>query len=421
MFGMHRDVLDAVPGDDASRGRLVDELKSRGNAAFKAQRYPEADVLYSKALEHAPTLHTLYGNRSASRLPVGKTEEALADAEKAIELDASWGKGFFRKGQALAALSRFHAATAAFEAAAELAPADKKLRAQVEKTRKVADEAGPDPKPGAAAKPAAAKTAAKKPAAKRAAAAKPAAAAAAGEKASSGTVATNGTMRGEHVRGYKVRADGTKTTFFNNDLTDEAKALIGDIAPKKIDATAASASGGGGGGGGAGAGEGGAKQSQGSEWNFAGTFEEKDRTAWVKQRLAKVLGECGAPIVEAGGYGGSIDVEKVEGLEGDASIVSVKGKRKHVASFEFEVHWSAVLEREDDAGDDDDASPSSASGVIFFPDFQSDALDDIEWEKKGVTQVEDPGSRKAVDAGIKALAAAVSVTLRDFIAEYREL
>ena len=39
-FGMHRDVLDAVPSDDASRTALVDELKGRGNAAFKAARDP---------------------------------------------------------------------------------------------------------------------------------------------------------------------------------------------------------------------------------------------------------------------------------------------------------------------------------------------------------------------------------------------
>ncbi|GMH50086.1 hypothetical protein TL16_g00690 [Triparma laevis f. inornata] len=40
----------------------------------------------------------------------------------------------------------------------------------------------------------------------------------------------------DKVRGYKLTSDGRKTSFFNNELTDEAKALIGDIAPKPINA-----------------------------------------------------------------------------------------------------------------------------------------------------------------------------------------
>ena len=42
------------------------------------------------------------------------------------------------------------------------------------------------------------------------------------------------TKTGGEMRGYKITADGRKTTFFNNDLDDEARALIGDIAPKKV-------------------------------------------------------------------------------------------------------------------------------------------------------------------------------------------
>ena len=36
------------------------------------------------------------------------------------------------------------------------------------------------------------------------------------------------------MRGYKVDSQGRKTTFFNNELDDKTKALIGDIAPKKV-------------------------------------------------------------------------------------------------------------------------------------------------------------------------------------------
>ena len=50
LFGMHRDVLDAVPSDDASKARLVDELKARGNAAFKAGDFEAALRSYAEAI-----------------------------------------------------------------------------------------------------------------------------------------------------------------------------------------------------------------------------------------------------------------------------------------------------------------------------------------------------------------------------------
>ena len=48
----HGDVLNATPTEPEERARLVEELKSRGNAAFKAGQLPVADTLYSKAIEH---------------------------------------------------------------------------------------------------------------------------------------------------------------------------------------------------------------------------------------------------------------------------------------------------------------------------------------------------------------------------------
>ena len=78
------------------------------------------------------------------------------------------------------------------------------------------------------------------------------------------------------IRGYKLTTDGRKTTFFNNELDEKTKALIGNIAPQKIEIPnegPGSGVGGilGGGVGGAGAGSG-----SGSAWNSAGTFESVD-------------------------------------------------------------------------------------------------------------------------------------------------
>jgi hypothetical protein len=66
------------------------------------------------------------------------------------------------------------------------------------------------------------------------------------------------------IRGYKLTTDGRKTTFFNNEMDEQTKALIGNIAPQKIECSDA-----------AGAGAGGVSNG-GSAWNAAGTFESVD-------------------------------------------------------------------------------------------------------------------------------------------------
>ena len=73
------------------------------------------------------------------------------------------------------------------------------------------------------------------------------------------------------MKGYKKTADGRTTTYFNNDLSEEAKALIGDIAPKKLEPPAAAAVPGAEAVGGNAA----------SAWNKAGTWESRDMTRLV--------------------------------------------------------------------------------------------------------------------------------------------
>lgn len=92
--------------------------------------------------------------------------------------------------------------------------------------------------------------------------------------ASSTTVVDDDAEIVGHVRGYKKLADGRVTTFFNNELTEEAKQLIGDIAPKKVEdpnkVQIKSVDG-------------------GSAWNQGNTFEEKDMTSWAKAKLEKIV------------------------------------------------------------------------------------------------------------------------------------
>ena len=116
-FEARHPILTEEPADAGQRQRLTDELKSRGNGAFKVKSMREALVLYTRAIELTPDDPALRGNSSMVQLQLGDFEAALADAQEAVRLDASWAKGYYRKAQALEKLGRYDEASFAMEEA----------------------------------------------------------------------------------------------------------------------------------------------------------------------------------------------------------------------------------------------------------------------------------------------------------------
>jgi hypothetical protein len=83
-----------------------EELKNKGNEAFKKKDYKKAISFYTEAIEYEPT-SILYCNRSSVYLAKQEFKEALSDAEEGIQLNKSWFKGYLRKAQALYGLKSF--------------------------------------------------------------------------------------------------------------------------------------------------------------------------------------------------------------------------------------------------------------------------------------------------------------------------
>ena len=215
------------------------ELKTRGNAEFASRRLPIAVELYTKAIEVAPSTfpkHTLYGNRSATRLGMNKPEDALKDAEEAIKADPKWAKGFVRKALALQRMNKFDESLGALNEALALEPGSKYVKKTIKKIQKAkvkyaeelkAEEirkanepkSKPPPPPenfGKKAAPAPTPTPET-------------------TKATGDAVAAGNVKQKSDMRGYKILADGTKTSYFHMEVSDEAKRLVGDIRPKKLD------------------------------------------------------------------------------------------------------------------------------------------------------------------------------------------
>ena len=76
-------------------------LKEKGNQAFISRDYPKAIDYFTKAIELDPTNPTLYSNRSAANLELDDYAMAIKDAEKAIQTDPKFFKGYIRKAQAM--------------------------------------------------------------------------------------------------------------------------------------------------------------------------------------------------------------------------------------------------------------------------------------------------------------------------------
>ena len=82
------------------------------------------------------------------------------------------------------------------------------------------------------------------------------------------------------------------------------------------------------------------KASSESLWNAAGTWEERDYSKWAKTQLRSTLEKVQYKFPS---NQGSARVTAIRSIEGDASVVNIRGKRKLIYDFAIELTWSATV------------------------------------------------------------------------------
>lgn len=366
------DLLTAVPEDDVSRDRLVEAIKDRAKSLVKSRNYPEAIRLYSKGIEVAPGNAVLFANRSMCQLGMGQAKEALQDAETALSLDRSYVKGYYRKAMALLSLKENAAARESLEQGLKLAPDDKELQQQLSKIQTEA----PKPAKDSTSPSRAQSTAPKK------------ASPSTREPSTDMEVVDEEDEKGI-IRGYKKTSDGRTTSYFTNELDEHAKALIGNIAPKKIEGAEVVEP---------------AVSNGASAWNAAGTVETITHTGWAVRRLEELL----EMVEEELPGGGSVAVSKVKSVGGDAQVLFVRGKRKNVYDMYAELEW--VLR--------DSSGSEMGTGSLKLSDISADLDLEVSVSVKDATAAGNELVRSHVKSNKVGLQPALVKAVDRFVADF---
>lgn len=323
MNNAHSDILNAeIPTDEGKKQAYLEELKMRAKGAFQTKDMVNAEKLYGKAIDCNSKDYLLYSNRCAVRLLVKKNEEALRDAKRCLNLEPTFIKAHYRKAQALQRLGKFDEAVAACKDGlthhannSELIKLQEEIekewtedKERKEKFNSEAQEARPDlPKPEPTRIPLT------KPS-------KPTDSTNDGSNGGGKDITNDGS---NNMRGYKKTADGKTTSYFHTELSDEAKKLIGDCRPQKLDDKAIPEP---------------QKAGVGSAWNQAGTFEQKNCTKYFHDQLRSALRDASVTLPN--------DLPDViltvDSVSGDAQITCARGKVRHIYDITLELKWEFV-------------------------------------------------------------------------------
>jgi hypothetical protein len=360
--------------------RLIDEIKSRAKGCLSSKNYPEAITLYTKAISichDIPAQAILFANRSMCHLNMNNTNAATTDANEAVTLDPEYVKGYYRLGMAYIQANNYQLAKDALQKGLVKKSDDKELLQQLQRVEERIRSGSSSTTASLSSAPPRAMNSVKvahstsgksvssssvpEPAPSRDTS-RPMASSSSSSAAAEEDDEEDFELKG-HIRGYKKTADGRVTTFFNRDVDENTKALIGNIAPKKLNAEGEVILTG---------------NTTGSAWNAAGTYEEKTLTPWVSEYLTSKFSSLNIVIPaeqidlsvrQSSSDIGSVLIETTatENVTGHAQVTMARGKTKHMCDFSLTVKWSLVV-----TYGDNNKSPNKIAGSISVIDITAD-------------------------------------------------
>ncbi|KAI8825656.1 Serine/threonine-protein phosphatase 5 [Fimicolochytrium jonesii] len=123
------DPVDVAPLNvtDADKAK-AEAAKDAANKLFAAKNYEQAIEKYTEAISHNPNVAAYYANRGFAYIRSEFYAAAIRDADKAIELDPTYVKGYYRRATGNMALGKLKEAVKDFRAVCKVAPKDADAR-----------------------------------------------------------------------------------------------------------------------------------------------------------------------------------------------------------------------------------------------------------------------------------------------------
>jgi stress-induced-phosphoprotein 1 len=109
----------------------ADEFKAIGNKHFSAGEFDQAIDAYTEAIKLKDTDHVFFSNRSACYASLKRYQEALNDANKCLEINPAFARGYGRKGAALYGLGQKDEAISAYQAGLSKDPSNAGFQEEV--------------------------------------------------------------------------------------------------------------------------------------------------------------------------------------------------------------------------------------------------------------------------------------------------
>lgn len=116
---------EVVP--EAHRKHMADSEKEKGNEAFYAKDFEEAEAFYTRSLRYKADDPSTWANRALVRLKQDNAQGALEDCEHALAINPRYMKGLHRKGKALFELGRYEQAVKSFQLALAESPGNTQI------------------------------------------------------------------------------------------------------------------------------------------------------------------------------------------------------------------------------------------------------------------------------------------------------
>ncbi|KAK9722900.1 hypothetical protein K7432_002337 [Basidiobolus ranarum] len=108
----------------------AEEIKNQANQEYKLGHYEEAIKLYTQAIEITPAA-AYYGNRAAASMMLRRYKDAVEDCRKAIAIDDTFMKGYFRLARCHLALGSLTESSRQFNLILKVEPLNVQARKEL--------------------------------------------------------------------------------------------------------------------------------------------------------------------------------------------------------------------------------------------------------------------------------------------------